>query len=68
LNAAESRRVDNLKGLDVNKHKRDQLVGKILSYYASAGIDPPLGLSASQDMAALKKHLEHAKKLGKHNY
>ena len=56
LNAAESRRESNLKGLDVNKHKRDQLVGKILSYYASAGIDPPLGLSASQDMAALKKH------------
>ena len=68
LQAAESRRAESLKGVDVNKHKREQLVGKIMSYYASAGIDPPLGLSASQDIGALKKHLEHAKKLGKSNY
>ena len=45
----------------LNRHKREALVGKILSYYASAGKDPPIGLSASQDINALKKHLEHAK-------
>ena len=53
----------NTKGIDSNRHKREALVGKILSYYASAGKDPPIGLSASQDITALKKHLEHAKKL-----
>ena len=67
-NAAEARRLENEKLGDPNKFKREQLVGKIQSYYASAGVDPPIGLSASQDIGALKKHLEHAKKLGKTNY
>ena len=67
-NAAEAGRVENEKLGDPNKFKREQLVGKIQSYYASAGVDPPIGLSASQDIGALKKHLEHAKKLGKTNY
>ena len=63
LEAAEQRRQTNTKGIDSNRHKREALVGKILSYYASAGKDPPIGLSASQDITALKKHLEHAKNL-----
>eukprot|EP00944_MAST-04C_sp_MAST-4C-sp1_P009935 g9935.t1 len=63
LDAAEQRRQQNTKGVDSNRHKREALVGKILSYYASAGKDPPIGLSASQDINALKKHLEHAKTL-----
>ena len=63
LEAAEQRRQANTKGIDSNRHKREALVGKILSYYSSAGKDPPIGLSASQDIVALKKHLEHAKKL-----
>ena len=63
VEAAEQRRQTNTKGIDSNRHKREALVGKILSYYASAGKDPPIGLSASQDITALKKHLEHAKNL-----
>lgn len=44
------------------KREKDELLGKIQHYYASAGKEPPFGLAVAP-VGTLRTHLEYAKNL-----